>query len=50
MIQVSVEAAGSFGQPQARLLRELGRTQISARVTCDNLPIPAIDDRQGYLG
>lgn len=50
LIDASVAVATDFGEPQARLLGELGRTRISERMTRDGLPVPVTDDRQGYLG
>jgi SAM-dependent methyltransferase len=50
VITSGVEALAAFGEPQARLLRELGVRDISERVARDELPIPTSCDRQGYGG
>lgn len=50
LIEGALPAATEFGAPQARLLRELGAARISERMRRDTLPVPAIDDRQGYMG
>lgn len=50
LIEGSIEAVTTFGEPQARLLRELGPARIAERMRRDRMPVPAIDDRQGYMG